>query len=156
MNPSATNVRRGLFGVFAGGLLAFGSAAIVAPVSNAQPETSPDCSAAGVAGTVSTAVAAEGAYLTANPQVNEALSGISAQPQEQAQTAYQAYLEENPQVRQALTDIYQPVGTVNTQCNLDLTPTPVAQAVWSFSSGAAESPAQTPPAEPTAPPTPVG
>ena len=37
MNPTVTNVRRGLFGMFAGGLLAFGSAAIVVPVASAQP-----------------------------------------------------------------------------------------------------------------------
>ena len=30
MNTSVTTVRRGLFGMFAGGLLAFGSAAIIA------------------------------------------------------------------------------------------------------------------------------
>ncbi len=80
MTSSATTVRRGLFGVFAGGLLAFGSAAIIAPVASAQPAPgpapAPDCSAASVAGTVSTAAASEGAYLTANPQTNEALSRI--------------------------------------------------------------------------------
>ena len=37
MKMSATTVQRGLFGMFAGGLLAFGSAAIVSPVADAQP-----------------------------------------------------------------------------------------------------------------------
>lgn len=37
MTSSVRTVRRSLFGVFAGGLLAFGSAAIVAPVANYQP-----------------------------------------------------------------------------------------------------------------------
>lgn len=37
MTASVRSVRRSLFGVFAGGLLAFGSAAIVAPVSNFEP-----------------------------------------------------------------------------------------------------------------------
>ncbi|PQE00948.1 hemophore-related protein [Mycobacterium sp. EPG1] len=148
MNTSVTTVRRGLFGMFAGGLLAFGSAAIVAPVASAQPAPTPgpaaDCSAAGVAGTVSTAAASEGAYLTANPQTNEALSAISAQPQEQAQAAYQAFFQQNPQVEQELKNIFQPVSALKTECNLDLAPTPVAQAVWGSAPGAAEVPAEVP------------
>jgi len=44
MHMSATTVRRGLFGMFAGGLLAFGSAAIVMPVANAAPDS---CTRAG-------------------------------------------------------------------------------------------------------------
>ena len=55
MNPtktmSATTVRRGLCGMFAGGLLAFGSAAIVMPVANAAPDS---CSQSGIATTAST------------------------------------------------------------------------------------------------------
>jgi hypothetical protein len=39
MHMSATTVRRGLYGMFAGGLLAFGSAAIVMPVANAVPDS---------------------------------------------------------------------------------------------------------------------
>lgn len=149
MNTSATTVRRGLFGMFAGGLLAFGSAAIVAPVANAQPAPAPDCSAASVAATVGTAAASEGAYLTANPQANEALTTISAQPQAEAQTAYQAYFEQNPQVEQELKNIFQPVSALQTQCDLQLTPTPVAQAVWS-GTGSAEVPAQVPAQAPDA------
>ena len=37
MYMSATTVRRGLYGMFAGGLAAFASAAIVLPVVNATP-----------------------------------------------------------------------------------------------------------------------
>jgi hemophore-related protein len=148
MNTSATTVRRGLFGMFAGGMLAFGSAAIVAPVANAQPAPapapSPDCSAASVAGTVSTAAASEGAYLTANPQANEALSTISAQPNDDAMPAYQAFFQQNPQVEQELRSIFAPVSALQTQCNLQLTPTPVAQAVWNSTPGAAEMPVEVP------------
>ncbi|MCV7152321.1 heme-binding protein [Mycolicibacterium pyrenivorans] len=135
MNPSATTVRRGLFGMFAGGLLAFGSAAIIAPVANAQPAPAPapgpNCSASAVAGTVSAATASEGAYLTANPQTNEALSAISSQPQPEAEVAYRAFFAQNPQVEEQLKAIHQPVSALQTECNLKLVPTPVAQAVWS-------------------------
>jgi hypothetical protein len=50
MKMSATTVRRGLYGMFAGGLLAFGSAAIVMPVANAAPDA---CSQSGIATTAS-------------------------------------------------------------------------------------------------------
>ncbi len=141
MNASATTVRRGLSGIFAGGLLAFGSAAIIAPVALAQPAPAPApaCTASSVAGTVSTAAASEGAYLLANPQTNEALTSISSQPQPEAQVAYQAFFAQNPQVKDQLKVILQPVSALQSECGLQVTPTPVAQAVWS-STEAAEAP----------------
>ena len=130
MNTSVTTVRRSALGMFAGGVLAFGSSAMIAPVAGAQPAPAPDCSAASVAGTVSTATAAEGAYLVANPQTNEALTEISPQTQPEAQTAYRAFFAANPQVKNELEAIYQPVGALNSACGMQITPTPVARAVW--------------------------
>ncbi len=131
MTASATTVRRGLFGVLAGGVLVFGSAAVLAPAATAQPDPASDCTASSVADTVSAAAASESSYLVANPQANEALSGISAQPQGQ-QDAYNAYFEQNPQVKDDLLDVHQPVSALREQCGVDVTPTPVAQAVWSM------------------------
>ncbi|AFM19300.1 hypothetical protein Mycch_4598 [Mycolicibacterium chubuense NBB4] len=160
MTTSANTVRRGLFGMFAGGLLAFGSAAILAPVASAQPAPAPapgpDCSAASVAGTVSAATASEGAYLTANPQTNQALTEISTEPQPQAEQAYRTFFAQNPQVEDQLKAIHQPVSALNDRCNVKLTPTAVAQAVWSVSDTGV--PAQTPaaPGEPATPGAPTG
>ena len=139
---SANTVRRGLFGMFAGGLLAFGSAAIIAPVANAQPAPGPaqDCTASTVASTVSTAAASEGAFLTANPQANDALTKIAAEPQPQASQAYMAYFADNPQVQEQLKAIHEPVSALQDRCSVKLTPTPVAQAVWSSSEQAPEVP----------------
>ena len=133
MTASAKTVRRGLFGMFAGGLFVFGSAAIIAPVANAQPVPAPpfDCSASSVAGTVSTAAASEGAYLLANPQTNEALSTISAQPQSESQAAYDTFFAQNPQVKDQLTAIHAPVSALRNDCNVQVSPTPISQAVWS-------------------------
>lgn len=135
MNASATTVRRGLFGMFAGGLFAFGSAAIIAPVAGAEPAPTPgfDCSASAVAGTVSTAAASEGAYLTANPQTNEALTTISTQPQPEAQNSYRAFFAQNPQVEDQLKAIHAPVSALRSECGVTVSPTPVSQAVWSDS-----------------------
>ena len=80
MNPtktmSATTVRRGLYGMFAGGLLAFGSAAIVMPVANAAPDS---CSQSGIATTASSVSASTAAYLAAHPQTNQELTDIAKQ-----------------------------------------------------------------------------
>lgn len=152
---TATTVRRGLLGMFAGGLLAFGSAAIIAPVASAQPAPgpapAPECSASSIAGTVSTAAASEGAYLTANPQTNEALTQISAQPQPQAKQAYMAFFAENPQVEQQLKAIHEPVSALKENCGVTVSPTPVAQAVWSTDDQAPEVPVTPAPGAPMAP-----
>lgn len=130
MNASVITVRRSLFGMFAGGMLAFGSAASVGPVAGAQPAPTPDCSAAAVAGIVSTATASEGAYLVAHPQTNEALTDISSKTQPEAQGAYRAFFASNPQVEDELEAIHQPVSALMSQCGVQVTPTPVARAVW--------------------------
>lgn len=82
-----------------------------------------------MASTVSAATASEGAYLLAHPQHNEALSGISSQPQEQVQGAYNAYFEQNPQARDDLAAVHQPVSALREQCGFNVTPTLVANAV---------------------------
>lgn len=127
MPMSATTVRRGLFGMFAGGLLAFGSAAIVAPVANAAPDA---CSQSGIATTASSVSASTAAYLAAHPQTNQELTDIATQhPAEQAEQAYQAYFERNPQVENELQAINQPATDLSTQCGITVTPTPISEVL---------------------------
>lgn len=137
MNPkknlSATTVRRGLYGMFAGGLLAFGSAAIVVPVASAQPAPSPaqdtTCSVSAIANTSSTVSASTSTYLASNPEANEALTEIAAQPQDQATQAFRTYFAENPQVESELKAINEPVATISSQCGIEVTPTPISAAL---------------------------
>ncbi|SEH61998.1 hemophore-related protein, Rv0203/Rv1174c family [Mycolicibacterium rutilum] len=131
MKMSATTVRRGLYGMFAGGLLAFGSAAIVTPVVNAQPAPSQDtsCSVSAIATTSSTVSASTSSYLASNPEANEALTQIATQPQEQATEAFRAYFAQNPQVESELKAINQPVTEISSQCGVELTPTPISAAL---------------------------
>ena len=125
MYMSATTVRRGLYGMFAGGLLASGSAAIVIPVANAQPDS---CAQSGIATTASSVSASTAAYLAAHPQTNQELSNIATQhPAEQAQKAYQAYFDRNPQVENELQAINQPATDLSTQCGIAVTPTPISE-----------------------------
>ena len=131
MKMSATTARRGLYGMFAGGLLAFGSAAIIAPVANAEPEPADTdtCTVSGIANTSSTVSASTSTYLASNPQANEALTEIATQPQEQATEAFRAYFAENPRVESELQAINQPVVDLASQCGIEVTPTPISEAL---------------------------
>ena len=126
MHMSATTVRRGLYGMFAGGLLAFGSAAIVMPIANAAPD---NCTQSGIATTSSSVSASTAAYLAAHPQTNQELTDIAKQPVDQAQKAYQVYFDRNPQVENELKAINQPVTDLSSQCGIAVTPTPISEAL---------------------------
>ena len=124
MHMSATTVRRGLYGMFAGGLLAFGSAAIVVPVANAAPDS---CTQSGIATTASTVSANTAAYLAAHPQTNQDLTDIAKQSSDQAELAYQAYFDRNPQIANELQAINQPASDLLAQCGVTVTPTPISE-----------------------------
>ena len=126
MTMSATTVRRGLYGMFAGGLLAFGSAAIVMPVASAVLDA---CSQSGIATTASSVSATTAAYLASHPQTNQELTDIAKQPAEQAQKAYQVYFDRNPQIENELRATNQPVTDLTNQCGIDVTPTPISEAL---------------------------
>jgi heme-binding protein len=126
MHMSATTVRRGLYGMFAGGLLDFGSAAIVMPVANAVPDA---CSQSGIATTASSVSATTAAYLASHPQTNQELTDIAKQPAEQAEKAYRVYFDRNPQIENELKAINQPVTDLTNQCGIDVTQTPISEAL---------------------------
>ena len=127
MTMTATTVRRGLYGMFAGGLLAFGSAAIVMPVAGAEPNTPTNCTQSGIATTASTVSAGTATYLTAHPQTNQELTDIAKQPTEQAAKAYQAYFDKNPRIENELQAINQPATDLSAQCGITVTPTPISE-----------------------------
>jgi heme-binding protein len=129
MYMSATTVRRGLYGIFAGGLLAFGSAAIVMPVAHANPDA---CSQSGIANTASSVSASTAAYLAAHPQTNQALTDIAKQPSGQAEQAYQVYFNANPQIANELQAINQPADDLLAQCGVNVTPTPISEILQSL------------------------
>jgi heme-binding protein len=135
MNPkkkmSATTVRRGLTGMFAGGLLGgFASMAIAIPTAGAvPPETDTTCSFSGAASTSSAVSASTKSYLESNPEANKALTDIATQPQEQAVEAYRAYFDSNPQVETELTLINQPAIDLANNCGIAVEPTPITEAL---------------------------
>ena len=120
---SVPTVRRGLYGMFAGGLLTgiatVASAAILAPTANAAPD---QCTASGMATTSSSVSASMSSYLEAHPQANDALTDIAKQSPTQAEEAYRAYFVSNPQVAKDLKVIQQPASDLSEQCNTQVTP----------------------------------
>jgi hemophore-related protein len=130
---SATAVRRGLYGMFAGGLLGgVASAAMIMPSANAEPAmpTMPDsCTFSSAADTSSTVSAKMSTYLEAHPDTNQALTDIAKQPMDQAQVAYRAYFANHPQVESELRAINQPAADLVSQCGIVVRPTPVSEAL---------------------------
>lgn len=121
-NTRLTAVRRGLYGIGAGGLLTgiatVASAAILAPTANAAPApVTPDqCSVSGTATTNSSVSASMASYLQAHPETDKALTDIAKQSPEQAPQAYRVYFTENPQVAKDLKQIQQPVSALSETC----------------------------------------
>lgn len=130
---SETTVRRGLYGMFAGGLLGgIASAAVVMPSANAEPvaPTTPDtCTFSSAANTSSTVSEKMSTYLEAHPDTNVALTDIAKQPMDQAQVAYRAYFASHPQVESELKAINQPAADLVSQCGIVVRPTPVSEAL---------------------------
>lgn len=134
MKMSEKTVRRGLYGMFAGGLLAFGSAAIVIPVVNAQPAPGPgsepqNCSVSAIADTSRTVSESTSMYLTANPETNNALSEIVSTSPADVTQAFRTYFAENPKVETELMSINQPAIDLASQCGVQVAPTPITEAL---------------------------
>ena len=82
-------------GMIAGAMLV-GTAATAA----ADP---PNCTAADLAGVMSGVNAGTSSYLFTHPDVNAFFTGLKGKPRDEMQTDIQAYLDANPQVRDELT-----------------------------------------------------
>ena len=134
MKMSEKTVRRGLYGMFAGGLLAFGSAAIVIPVASAQPAPGPgydpqSCSVSAIADTSRTVSESTSTYLASNPETNNALSEIVSTSPADVTQAFRTYFAENPRVETDLRAINQPAIDLAGQCGVQVAPTPITEAL---------------------------
>jgi hemophore-related protein len=116
MKIAETTVRRGLYGMFAGGLLGgIASAAILMPTAGAAPDV---CSASGVATTQSSVQLSMSTYLQTHPQADQALTDISKQTPTEAQVSYETYFADNPKVADELQGLQQPVSDLTTKCGI--------------------------------------
>lgn len=132
MNFSGINVRRGIAGVCASGLLGgLAAAVIAAPSAGAAP----DCSASAVSGTVSSVTGAARAYLDSHPGANQAVTTAFSQPRPEAAATLRGYFNTNPQEYYDLRGILAPIGDVQSQCNISALPPELASAYAEFMAG---------------------
>jgi hemophore-related protein len=127
MSTTAKTVRRGLYGMIAGGLLGgVATATIALPNANAAPD---QCSASGVATAQSSVQLSLSTYLQTHPQTNQAMTDIAKQSPTEAQVSYRTYFASNPKVADDLKGIQQPVTDLSSQCGIQVSPSQLTDAL---------------------------
>lgn len=111
---------------YTGTLIAgFALAGLLAPVASAAP----DCSPAAVDNKVSSVTEQAQAYMNAHPDGNKMLMTAALQPQAQAQQTIANYATSNPQEYADFKSILAPLGTLQSQCGVQVVP---ARFQWAF------------------------
>jgi hemophore-related protein len=118
----ATRITRICAGSLIGGIALAG---LVAPVASAAP----DCSPATVESTTDAIGQQAQDYMNANPEGNKALMTAALQPRPQAEATLRAYANSNPQQYAEFKAILAPLGTLQSQCGVQVVP---AQFQWAF------------------------
>jgi heme-binding protein len=88
-----------------------------------------NCTVSGIANTSITVSASTSVYPASHPDTNQELTAIASQPQEQATEDIRVYLAGNPQVEPELKAIHQPIIERASQCGINVTPTPISEAL---------------------------
>lgn len=112
-----------------GGLVA--ATLITAPAASAAP----DCSASGVANTVSTVTGEARDYLNTHPGANQAVTAAKGQPRPEAEANLRGYFTANPQEYYDLRGILAPIGATQSTCNVNVLPPDLASAYATFMAG---------------------
>ena len=132
MKLTGLRTRRGTTGTVACGLLAAAAAATIsAPAASAAP----DCSAGGVADTVSTTTGAARDYLNAHPGANQVVTAAFHQPREDAAANIRGYFTAHPQEYYELRGIIAPIGDTQRACNVTVLSPELASAYDQFMAG---------------------
>ncbi|CRZ17385.1 heme-binding protein [Mycolicibacterium neworleansense] len=128
MKFTGITARRGIAGACAAGLLGGVAAAMIGAPT-------PDCSASGVAGTVSSTTGAARAYLDSHPGANQAVSAAFTQPRPEAAATLRSYFTANPQEYYDLRGILAPIGDTQRACNVTALSPELASAYSEFMAG---------------------
>ena len=99
---------------FAGLLMA------TAPVASAIPQ---NCTAGDLANVTAGVSAASAAYLFTHPEVNDYLTSLRNDTDEQAIDALQQYLDANPRIKDELRAVRQPLEDLKNRCRVADDPT---------------------------------
>lgn len=91
----------------------------VTPAASAAPDP---CAASTVAKTVGAVATNTGAYLSAHPETDQALTAISQQPPGPHSVAMvKAYFDSNPEVAADMQRLQQPLVSLSARCRLPVT-----------------------------------
>jgi heme-binding protein len=132
MKISSIVARRRVAGVSAGFLLG-GIAMGVAGAPSAA--AAPDCSPAGVNGTVSSVEGTAQQYLAGHPGANQVVTAAYGQPRGEAATNLRNYFTAHPQEYFDLRGILAPIGDTERQCNTTALPPNLESAYQEFMAG---------------------
>ena len=129
MNFSGSTMRRRAAGC---GLLA---GLAVTTVAMPTAWAAPDCSAAGVASTVSSVTGSANQYLSNHPGANAVVTAAKNEPRPQAETDLRGYFTAHPQEYYDLRGILSPIGDTERQCNVSALPGNLESAYHEFMAG---------------------
>ncbi|OBI03347.1 hypothetical protein A5715_08240 [Mycolicibacter heraklionensis] len=119
------------FGLGAGLLGATAAALVVAPAASAAP----DCSPAGVSGTVNAVTGSAQNYLATHPGANAVVNRAITSPRPQAAAEVRSYFTAHPQEYFELRGILAPIGETQRQCQTTGLPPELASAYAEFMAG---------------------
>ena len=108
------------------GLGAVTAAALVIPSASAAPNP---CTAHALFTTSSSVFAATGQYLEAHPELNQTLTDVNSQSDDQAESTVRDYFTSNPKQYLEMRDIVQPLGDLQNQCNSSVGPSRVGKLI---------------------------
>jgi hemophore-related protein len=132
MKINGINARRGIVAVCASSVLGgLAGAMVTAPTASAAP----DCSASGIANTVSATTGSARQYLDAHPGANQAVTAALSQPRGQASANLRSYFTANPSEYYDLRGILAPIGDTQRSCNVNVLPGDLASAYNEFMAG---------------------
>lgn len=132
MEFSGKAARRGIAGAVAGCVFGgLAAATIAAPTASAAV----DCSAAGVANTVSSVTGSARQYLADHPGANQVVTAAMNQSRPEAEANIRGYFTANPQEYYELRGILAPIGDTQRVCNVSVLPADLASAYDQFMAG---------------------
>jgi hemophore-related protein len=131
MKFNRMSARRNVAGIAAGILLGGVAATAMAPAASAAP----DCSAAGVSGTISTVTGSARDYLAAHPGANQVVTAAYGQPRPQAEASLRGYFTANPGEYTELRGILALLGDTQRACNVTVLPPALSSAYEQFMAG---------------------
>ena len=132
MKISSIVARRRVAGVSAGFLLGGIAIGVIGAPSAAA---APDCSPAGVNGTVSSVEGTAQQYLAGHPGANQVVTAAYGQPRGEAATNLRNYFTAHPQEYYDLRGILAPIGDTERQCNVKALPPNLESAYQEFMAG---------------------